>query len=182
MLPRAQVASHGLAGLARRGVDWMRHRLLASHFAGGLAGWAFSGAFTAGCALTLYAYWRAGAIAQIDMGRSLGVVLFASLGTMLLVWPFLISALIYLTVWRHGGWRSRPSAALWGAAFHGLAHMTTLQLAMASPSTGLVIPVALGALWGSWLPAMAIRTARSRFWLWPCPACGARHEPPSLRS
>lgn len=185
MLPRAQVASHGLGGIlrtgGRRAGEWLHQRLTRSRFDHGLAGWSFSGAFAAGCALTLYAYARAGALGRLDMGHSLGVVLFASLGTMLLVWPFLTSALIYLAVWRHGGWRSRPAAAAWGAAFHAVAHIGTLHLFVAEPASGIAIPLAVGALWGSWLPSMAAHTARSRFWMSPCPACGVRHPPPPPR-
>jgi hypothetical protein len=176
MLPTAQIAH---PGVARRGLEGLRRHLLAPHFDQGLASWSFSGAFVAGCALTLYGYGVAGALGQLDMGRSLGVVLFASLGTMLLVWPFLVSALIYLAAWRHGGWRSRAAGALWGATFHAAAHMGLLQLFVAEPATGITIPLVIGALWGSWLPAMAEQTSRSRFWLSPCPACGGHHEPPS---
>ena len=178
MLPRAQIAR---PGAARRASEWATRHLLASRFDRGLSSWSFSGAFVAGCALTLYAYAQVGALDDMTMSSSLGVVLFASMGTMLLVWPFLVSALVYLAVWRHGGWRSRPAGALWGALFHAAAHGAALEAVASDPSTALVIPLAIGALWGSWLPSMALHTARSRFWLSPCPACGARHEPPPPR-
>jgi hypothetical protein len=178
MLPTAQIAR---PGAARRAAEWLQCHLLASRFDQGLASWSFSGAFAAGCALTLYAYWQAGALGQLDMSSSLGVALFASLGTMVLVWPFLVSALIYLAVWRHDGWRSRFAGALWGAIFHATAHGLALEAFASEPSAGILIPVAVGGLWGSWLPSMARHCARSRFWMSPCPACGARHEPPPPR-
>jgi hypothetical protein len=175
MLPTAQIAR---PGASTRASQWLSQHLLRSRFDHGLASWSFSGAFVAGCALALYAYWRAGALGDVDMGRSLGVVLFASLGTMLLVWPFLVSALLYIAVWRHGAWRSRPAASAWGAVFHTLAHAVTLQLFVGDAGSGLAIPLVIGALWGSWLPAMALHCARSRFWLSPCAACGCRHDAP----
>jgi hypothetical protein len=176
MLPSAQIAR---PGLSVRASQWFQQHVLRSRFDHGLASWSFSGAFVAGCALTLYAYWRAGALGEIDMGRSLGVVLFASMGTMLLVWPFLVSALLYLAVWRQGAWRGRAAGAMWGAAFHGLAHAIVLQVTVGDGLSALGLPVVIGAVWGSWLPAMALHCARSRFWLSPCAACGCRHDVPA---
>jgi len=178
MLPSAQIAR---PGMVRRGGQWLGHHLLGPRFTSGVASWSFSGAFFAGCALTLYACWRAGALGELDMQSSIGVVIFAGLGMVLLVWPFVLSAVLYVAAWRRGAWRSRAAGALWGAGFHATAHAAVMNAFGAPALSGVIIPIAIGALWGSWLPAVAAVCGRSPFWSAACPACGGRHEPPPRR-
>jgi hypothetical protein len=51
---------------------------------------------------------------------------------------------------------SRTAGAVYGAAWHLIAHLLFMSALDASPRASfLAIPVGVGALWGSWLPATA---------------------------
>ncbi len=116
------------------------------------AWWASTGGVTGGIAMALMAtlvtdtFWNASAIVVAAWALC---VIFA---VMVLFWPFLLSFFCYLPLREH--LQSRPRAAVYGAAWHLTAHsLVANALGVEILHPMLLIPLVVGGIWGSWLPA-----------------------------
>ena len=118
--------------------------------------WSISGAFAACLAITVYIALRSDSLVEADFVETVGWTIFAAFGATLLFWPFLASFLLWLVLRRAGHHalclQSRAGAALYGATFHLTAHLLVTENLGGAPATLALMPIAVGALWGSWLP------------------------------
>lgn len=114
--------------------------------------WSITGALAAGIGLGLYLLLHTGAFWRADLAIALSWAVFAGMGVVFLFWPFLLSYYTYLPLAR--ALRSRPVAAVYGALWHMGAHAAVIYAMQGDQlDPVLVVPLVVGGLWGSWLPA-----------------------------
>ena len=153
--PRAELAHPSFSQRARR---WIRQRLAPPRALETRSGfnaaayWSLTAALAAGVALGLYLLLVSGNLARFDFTLAVGGLLFVAFGVVFFFWPFLASYYMYLPL--AGLLRGRIAAATFCALWHMAAHCALVDvLGSGSPSSALLAPLVVGALWGSWLPA-----------------------------
>lgn len=154
-IPRAELAR---PSTLRRSIRWLAERLAApraldtaSGF-GAASHWSLTGALAAGFTFGLYFLCVSGNVWNVDFTLTVGWAIFASFGVVFWFWPFLASYYMYqpLSRWLPG----RLRAAIYGALWHAAAHCALLEgLSGDGMSDSISVPLVVGALWGSWLPA-----------------------------
>lgn len=123
-----------------------------------LFSWALSGAFAAAAGNLFAALARMGALGDIRLLGSIGIGAVAMISAFVLLVPFLVCGGVYLLVFSRR--RTARSGAIFGAIFHGLAHLTVVAWFLHQPwHANLEVPLVLGALWGAWLPSVLGREA-----------------------
>jgi hypothetical protein len=119
--------------------------------------WAISGAFAGCLGLTLYIAIHSGSLGEADFAMTLGWTIFAAFGATVLFLPFVACYLLWLLLRRAGGARpplqTRLGAALFTGGFHLGAHLLVTSQLGGSGVLLAAVPLLVGALWGSWLPA-----------------------------
>ena len=155
-IPRAELAH---CSYRRRLTRWLAQLLAApramqtgSGF-GAASHWSLTGGLAAGFALGFYLLCISGNFWHVDFTLTLGGAIFAGFGVVFWFWPFLASYYMYrlFARWLPGG---RLPAALYGALWHASAHCALLEgLSGDALSSSVIVPLVVGALWGSWLPA-----------------------------
>lgn len=116
--------------------------------------WSLTGALAAGFTLGLYLLLLSGTLWQADFTLTLGWAIFATFGVVFWFWPFLASYYMYAPLRRFRVLRTRSGAAVYGALWHTGAHCLLVSGLGNDPvSSVLAVPVFVGGLWGSWLPA-----------------------------
>jgi hypothetical protein len=116
--------------------------------------WSLTGALAAGFTLGLYLLLLSGSLWHADVTLTIGWAIFATFGVVFWFWPFLASYYMYLPLRAIPVMRTRPGSALYGAFWHTAAHCLLVRGLDSEPwSTALIVPVVVGGLWGSWLPA-----------------------------
>lgn len=117
--------------------------------------WSLTGALAAGFMLGLYLLLASGHLWQADFTLTVGWAIFATFGVVFWFWPFLASYYMYTPFRRLAVFRTRLGAAVYGASWHTAAHCLLISGLGSDPwsSTALLVPVAVGGLWGSWLVA-----------------------------
>lgn len=123
-----------------------------------LFAWAISGAFAAAVGNMFAALARMGVLSDIRLLGSIGIGAAAMISAFVLLVPFLVCGGTYLLVFTRR--RTPLWGAIWGAAFHGAAHLAVVAWFLHQPwHANLEVPLVLGALWGAWLPAVLGREA-----------------------
>ncbi len=121
--------------------------------------WSLTGALAAGFALGLYFLLVSGNIWHADFTLTVGWAIFATFGVVFWFWPFLASFYMYMPL--HRLLSGRISAAVYGALWHTAAHCALVDgLGSEAVNTSLLVPLVVGALWGSWLPAAVAPAVR----------------------
>jgi hypothetical protein len=116
--------------------------------------WSLTGALAAGFTLSLYLLLLSGTLWEADFALTLSWAVFAAFGVVFWFWPFLVSYYMYAPLRRLRIMRTRAGAAAYGALWHSAAHCLLVSgLGNEPASAVLVVPVFVGGLWGSWLPA-----------------------------
>jgi hypothetical protein len=163
-LPSATLAR---SSTLRRLYGWLAARVAAPHTIRDNTGfavashWSLTGALAAGVAIGMYVLCVSGTLWNASLPLTVGWGIFAIFGVVFWFWPFLVSYQMYLLLARMGIARSRLGAALYGACWHMSAHSLLLIVLDSEPLTyALIAPAAVGALWGSWLPAAIGRPPR----------------------
>jgi hypothetical protein len=133
--------------------------LIRSRGFGAASYWSLTGALAAGFTMSLYLLLLSGMLWEADFVLTLGWAVFAVFGVVFWFWPFVVSYYMYVPLGRLRILRTRPGAAAYGALWHTAAHcLLVSKLGSETVSAVLVVPVLVGGLWGSWLPA-AVRRA-----------------------
>ncbi len=122
-------------------------------WASSIFAWACSGAFAGAAGNVFATLARAGALDDIRLLGSLGIVAGSLVAMIGLVIPFLVSGGLYLLLIPR---RTPGAGALWNVLFHGGAHLVVVSWFLgAAWHANLEVPVVIGALWGLWLPRAA---------------------------
>jgi hypothetical protein len=122
---------------------------------GAALGWTCSGALAASFSLSLIAAVATGDLAAADPMIGMSWLLFVVLGVGVFFSPFMFSLLTYVPFSRFAWFRTRAGGAVYGAVWHGTAHcLIVISLGAPALSPPLAAPLVVGALWGSWLPAV----------------------------
>lgn len=125
-----------------------------------LFAWALSGAFAGAAGNLFAAFARMGILGDIRLLGSLGIGAASMISAFVLLVPFLICGGTYMVLFMQR--RTPLGGALYGAAFHGLAHLAVVAWFLRQPwHANLEVPLAIGALWGSWLPSVVGREERA---------------------
>ena len=112
--------------------------------------WSLTGAFAASAGNILGYIARVGALTELRMLSSLGVVAAAAIVSLAIILPFMFSGGLYFLFFSR---RTALSGALWCASFHVVAHLVIVAWFMGQPwHANLEAPVLIGGLWGLWLP------------------------------
>jgi hypothetical protein len=116
--------------------------------------WSASGALAAGFAIGLYVLITSHTLWQADLALTVGWAIFALLGVIVLFWPFLLSWLCYFPMSRLRVTQHRAAGAAFGALWHLGAQCAVVNaLGGYVSSWMMLVPVIVGGVWGSWLPA-----------------------------
>ncbi|MEZ4358858.1 MAG: hypothetical protein R3B48_01660 [Kofleriaceae bacterium] len=155
MTPPVAVVTH--ASLARR----LARRLAEPpRWASSLSLWTLSASFLASVGHVLSVFAREEQLGTIYLWRSLGIFFFAALTACVLFVPLLLSAVMYLVLFRTYGPRS---GALWSLAVHIPAHLVIVAWFLGLPwYTNLYVPLLVAGLWGLWLGSLARRREPAR--------------------
>lgn len=163
-LPNAELARVSLAHRVRR---WIYDRLApprtltVSYGFGAASYWSLTGALAAGFTLGLYLLCMSGNLWGADFTLTIGWAIFAAFGVVFWFWPFLGSYYMYAPLRYFSLLRTRMGAAIYGGLWHTTAHCLLIYWLEDNPFTGaMLVPMAVGGLWGSWLPT-AFASARS---------------------
>ncbi len=114
--------------------------------------WSLTGSLVAAMSLGFYLLLSTGTLWTADVAVAFGWLVFSTMGAVCLFWPFMLSYYTYQPV-RHLC-HTRPRGALYGALWHLLVHCAILQAMDRSVMMAtMAIPIVIGAIWGSWLPA-----------------------------
>jgi hypothetical protein len=156
-LPRAELAR---PSWPRRLVRWLAARLSPPRALGTSEGfaaasyWSLTGALAAGFAVSLFVLWHNDSLWQASLPFTVGWAVVAVLGTIFWFWPFLLSYYMFQPLFRRiESLRRRTGGAMFGALWHAGAHCLLLTHLGADPwNIGLICPLVVGGLWGSWLP------------------------------
>ena len=90
---------------------------------------------------------------------TVGWAIFATFGVVFWFWPFLASYYMYAPL--KAVLSSRPRAALYGAIWHAAAHTVLLNGLGSDPfNNAIIVPILVGTLWGSWLPAATLPASK----------------------
>lgn len=161
MLPRAEIAS---PSLPLRWARWIATRVAPPRSVVDSTGfsaastWSMSGAWAAGFTIGLYLLFVNNDLFSLGVSELVGWLLCATFGMLFWFWPFLASFYMYSPLRRFRWLARRRGAALYGAMWHTTAHYLLIDSMGGDPcGASMLVPVAVGALWGSWLPAAFAR-------------------------
>ena len=153
--PRAELAHRSFRW---RAIDWIAQRfappnaLTTSSGFNAASYWSLTGALAAGFVFGLYWLLVSGDLWHVDFTLTAGWAILATFGVIFWFWPFLASYYLYSALSRFLSGRLR--AAAYGALWHAAAHCALLDgLGSNEVGSTIYVPLIVGALWGSWLPA-----------------------------
>lgn len=156
-LPRAEIAD---VPWTHRAFSWMvdrasapAHLREATGFNAAVA-WSASGALAAGFGIGLYVLITSNTLWHADLALTVGWAIFALLGVIVLFWPFMLAWLAYFPLSKLPAMRYRATGAVFGALWHVGAHCAVVNgLGGHISPWMMVVPLVVGGIWGSWLPA-----------------------------